>query len=147
MVQRFAVPLLCVAATIARADFSYPNFSSTAGLTLNGAAATTGGVLQPTPSAGNSSGSTFTTSQISLGAGAEFSTFFQFRLTNPGGIAPADGIAFVLQTVNNNVGGLGGGLGYLGIANSVGIEFDTYNNGSGAGDRIPTTSQWTPAAI
>ena len=93
-----------------------------------------GSVLRLTPAATGQSGSAFTTNQISLGAGASFSTFFQFRFTNPGGISPADGIVFVLQTVNNNVGGAGGGLGYLGINNSVGVEFDTYNNGPGAGD-------------
>lgn len=38
---------------------------------------------------------------------------------------------FVVQTVANNVGGAGGGIGYAGIANSVGIEFDTYDNGTG----------------
>jgi len=36
-----------------------------------------------------------------------------------------------VQTVGNNVGGAGGGIGYAGIANSVGIEFDTWNNGAG----------------
>ncbi|MHB1084435.1 MAG: L-type lectin family protein [Thiobacillus sp.] len=36
-----------------------------------------------------------------------------------------------MQTVGNNVGGSGGGIGYLGINNSVGIEFDTWNNGFG----------------
>ena len=41
---------------------------------------------------------------------------------------------FVVQTVSNNVGGSGGGIGYQGIASSVGVEFDTYDNGVGAGD-------------
>jgi hypothetical protein len=130
--------LALVCATGARADFIYPGFGSTAGLTLNGSTTTPvtgdGTVLRLTPAAIGQGGSAFTTSQISLGAGAEFSTFFQFRFTNPGGISPADGIAFVLQTVNNNVGGAGGGLGYMGIANSVAIEFDTYPNGPSAGD-------------
>jgi hypothetical protein len=131
-----ALALVCV--TNARADFSYPNFASTAGLTINGNATTAvtgdGSVLRLTPAATGQGGSAFTTSQVSLGAGASFSTFFQFRFTNAGGISPADGIAFVLQTVNNNVGGAGGGLGYVGIANSVAVEFDTFNNGSGFGD-------------
>jgi hypothetical protein len=66
--------------------------------------------------------------------GRSWFAFFQFRFTNAGGISPADGIAFVLQTVNNNVGGAGGGLGYVGIANSVAVEFDTFNNGPAFGD-------------
>lgn len=126
------------AADAAAAPFTYNGFASTVGLTINGNATTAvtgdGTVLRLTPAAVGQGGSAFTTSQISLGVGAEFSTFFQFRFTNPGGISPADGIAFVLQTVNNNVGGLGGGLGYLGIPNSVGIEFDTFPNGGGAND-------------
>ena len=48
-----ALALVCV--TNARADFSYPNFASTAGLTINGNATTTvtgdGSVLRLTPAA------------------------------------------------------------------------------------------------
>ena len=133
-----AVGIALVCVTSARADFIYSDFSSTAGLTLNGNTTTPatgdGTVLRLTPAATSQSGTTFTTSQIALGAGAEFSTFFQFRLTSPGGISPADGITFTLQTVNNNVGGAGGGLGYLGIPSSVAVEFDTFNNGPASGD-------------
>lgn len=130
---------ISLAASSAQASpFFFPNFTSTAGLTLNDDATTAvtgdGTVLRLTPAGTGQGGSAFTTSQISLGVGASFSTFFQFRFTNPGGISPADGMAFVLQTVNNNVGGIGGGLGYLGISPSVGIEFDTFPNGAGAND-------------
>lgn len=140
MIRNFLVfsAFALVFVTNARADFSYPNFASTAGLTINGNAATAvtgdGSVLRLTPSVASQHGSVFTTSQISLGAGASFSTFFQFRFTIPGGRNPSDGIAFVLQTVNNTVGSSGGGLGYVGIANSVAVEFDTFNNGPAAGD-------------
>ncbi len=41
----------------------------------------------------------------------------------------ADGIAFVLQPVDTNVGTGGGGLGYDGISPSFACEFDTYENG------------------
>jgi hypothetical protein len=37
---------------------------------------------------------------------------------------------FVAQTVANTAGGIGGGIGYLGLANSVGVEFDTWDNGA-----------------
>ena len=130
--------VFATAAPAMASPFVYSDFSSTVGLTLNGAATTPvtgdGTVLRLTPAATGQGGSVFTTSQISLGVGATFSTFFQFRFTNPGGISPADGIAFVLQTVNNNVGGIGGGLGYQGIPNSVAVEFDTFPNGPGVGD-------------
>ncbi len=42
----------------------------------------------------------------------------------------ADGLVFGFQPVSTNVGTLGGGLGFEGIAPSVGIEFDTYQNGN-----------------
>ncbi|MEZ4886891.1 MAG: gliding motility-associated C-terminal domain-containing protein [Chitinophagales bacterium] len=41
----------------------------------------------------------------------------------------ADGIVFVFQPVSNTVGSLGGGLGFEGIVPSVGVEFDTWQNG------------------
>jgi hypothetical protein len=41
----------------------------------------------------------------------------------------ADGIAFVLQPICSGLGGVGGGIGYLGISPSIAIEFDTWQNG------------------
>ncbi|MFM6224184.1 MAG: Calx-beta domain-containing protein [Dolichospermum sp.] len=81
------------------------------------------------------SGSAFLTNRISLENNASFSTAFQFQISNPQGIADndgqgADGLVFVVQTVANNTGGRGGGIGYSGINPSLGIEFDTYKNGS-----------------
>jgi hypothetical protein len=129
---------LALAANAASAAIviNYPDFSSVAGLTLNGAAAQAGNVLRVTPAAGGQAGSAFSTVPVSLAANASFSTFFQFRFSNPGGANDgqgigADGLVFVVQTVANNVGGGGGGIGYQGIGNSVGIEFDTWNNGAG----------------
>jgi hypothetical protein len=127
-----------VATSAFATTITFNNFADTTGLTINGHATTAvtadGTVLRLTPAATGQSGSAFSTSQITLGAGNTFSTFFQFRFTEPGGISPADGITFVLQTVDNNVGGAGGGLGYLGIAPSVAVEFDTFPNGPGAND-------------
>ena len=40
----------------------------------------------------------------------------------------ADGIVFVLRKLPGDPGGGGGGLGYDGILNSIGIEIDTWNN-------------------
>ena len=108
-------------------------------LTLNGNAAQVGNVLRLTPAVATQSGSAFTDNLVPLGGLASFSTYFQFQITNSGGItdedgAGADGIVFVVQTQNNTAGGAGGGIGYQGITPSVGIEFDTYNNGVPAGD-------------
>ena len=133
--KRTLLSILLFAATQANAAvISYPDFSSVAGLTLNGNAAQVGNVLRVTPANFSQSGSAFSTTTVSLASNASFSTFFQFRFTNPGGSHDgqglgADGLVFVVQTVGNNVGGAGGGIGYAGIANSVGIEFDTWNNG------------------
>jgi len=113
----------------------YPNFSSTSGLNLVSAAATTTGfngqkVLRLTPAAGGQFGATWSTSAISFASSTDtFSTFFQFQITSPGGLGPADGIVFALQTNSNAAGGTGGSIGFGGIPNSVGIEFDTWQNG------------------
>jgi hypothetical protein len=127
---------IALAGQAGAAVINYSDFSSTAGLTLNGSAAQAGSVLRVTPANFGQSGSAFSTSTVSLASNASFSTFFQFRFTTPGGACDglgcgADGLVFVVQTVGNNVGGAGGGIGYAGINNSVGIEFDTWNNGSG----------------
>lgn len=117
---------------------NYSDFSSTAGLQLNGNAATaTDGssrnVLRVTPSTFNQSGSAFSTSAVTLGADVSFSTKFSFNFNQPlnGG---ADGLVFVVQTVSNTSGGAGGGIGYAGLPNSVGVEFDNWNNGGGDGN-------------
>jgi hypothetical protein len=72
-------------------SFLYNDFSSVAGLQLNGNAAQVGNVLRLTPSAGFQSGSAFSTSQTTLGTGASFSTYFRFQLANNGGIGDGDG--------------------------------------------------------
>jgi hypothetical protein len=111
----------------------FNDFSSTTGLQLNGAAASASdgsrAVLRVTPSNYNQAGSVFSTNPITLGADVSFSTRFTFNFNNQlnGG---ADGIVFTVQTNSNNVSGLGGGIGYQGVSNSVGIEFDNwYNSG------------------
>lgn len=137
-IRVLASSVACLAASwalpAAAAVISYPDFSSVAGLTLNGSAAQVGNVLRVTPATYNQSGSAFSTSTVALSSGASFSTYFQFRFTDAGGSCDsfgcgADGLTFVVQTVSNNVGSLGGGIGYEGIPNSIGIEFDTWNNG------------------
>ena len=119
--------------------FNFADFSDTSNLTFTRSAqkATSfdgqSSVIRLTDS-GFQNGSAFLTSPISLSNDASFSTFFQFQITDPQGGPEndgfgADGIVFVIQTVANNVGGGGAGIGYEGIPNSLGIEFDTWNNG------------------
>lgn len=131
-----AATAFCCTQAGAAVVINYPDFSSVAGLTLNGAAAQVGNALRVTPANFNQGGSVFSTTTVSLAANASFSTYFQFRFTGAGGACDglgcgADGLVFVVQTQANNVGGIGGGIGYAGIGNSLGIEFDTWNNGGG----------------
>ena len=95
---------------------SYGDFSSTAGLQLNGSTAQAGSVLRLTTENFNQSGSAFSSSAITLGANYSFSTFFRFRISSvpntfgDGNGPGADGLVFVVQTNANNGGGLGGGI-------------------------------------
>ena len=80
------------------------------------------------------SGSAFLTNAINLSNNASFSSYFKFQITDSQGLgdedgAGADGLVFAIQTIANNVGSDGGGIGYLGINQSLGIEFDTFYNG------------------
>jgi hypothetical protein len=56
-----------------------------------------------------------------------FDAVFEFELT-PGTATPADGLAFVIQ--NESVGALGlpSSAGYVGITNSIAVEFDMFLN-------------------
>jgi len=126
---------LAFVASTRATSIDFNDFSSVSGLTLNGNASQAGNVLRLTPAIGWLSGSVFSTTTLALSNLNSFSTRFQFQITGSGGIGDADGVGadglvFVVQTVSNNVGGAGVGIGYQGINHSVGIEFDTYNNGS-----------------
>ena len=69
-----------------------------------------------------------------------FTTDFSFQLVD----AQADGFTFVIQNAGPTaVGGDGGGLGYLGIPQSVAIKFDLYNN---AGEGPDSTGLYTDGA-
>jgi hypothetical protein len=117
--------------------FAYADFSDTTGLQVNGSAAATNiagrDVMRLTPPEGDKGGSVFNTQAIALTNDYGFSTRFTFNIgsngNTPYGPIGADGIAFVIQTVSNNVGGAGGGMGYAGISPSAEVEFDTYSNG------------------
>ena len=140
---------LTMVVSVQAQSFTYSSFSSTAGLQLNGNAAAAPGivpsdgtVLRLTPATFSQAGTAFSTTEVSLLNNASFSTEFAFRMTVPNpyygiydGDGPgADGITFVVQDQANNVGGSGGGIGYQGITPSLGVEFDTWNNGFALGD-------------
>lgn len=115
----------------------YPQFNVTSGLVMQGDAEGARGMLHLTPGADAQASSTYALRPLSLAPGTAFSTHFAFRLHDPDtGLCDspttcgADGFVFVLRATPSGVGGMGGGLGYSGLARSVGIEFDTWNNGA-----------------
>ena len=63
------------------------------------------------------------------GENAGFSTYFTMNIFKANTSNPADGFVFVLAKNQSSLGSLGGGLGYQNIAESLGIEFDFYQNG------------------
>ena len=122
-----AVDPVCSTLTYATFDNPLP-----APLTLNGSAAVAGSagsqVLRVTPSLLSQAGTAFTTNKVSFLNDGSFSTFFTFTFTSQYG-GGADGLVFTVQNVSNSVGGLGGGIGYQGIGQSIGVEFDNWFNG------------------
>jgi hypothetical protein len=97
-------------------------------------------VLRLTPATDDRAGSAFSLNKVQLGSNASFGTAFSFQMWGGGGIGDgtgntpgADGIVFVLNTISNSVGSLGQGVGYQGIAHSVGIKFDTWDDSTANG--------------
>jgi VCBS repeat-containing protein len=70
-------------------------------------------------------GALWSNSKVSLNTSFTISAELFFGAYDDG----ADGFSFIIQNQSKTlIGASGGGLGYQGIANSVAIEFDTYNN-------------------
>jgi hypothetical protein len=110
----------------------YPSFSSsTSGdFQFNNDASLSGNQFILTTSDYSQAGSIFYKNSIPLtgpsGFRASFSAAFSFIMDQGSGYDGsgngADGITFVLNTVSNTAGSIGGGIGYSGILNSVGID-------------------------
>ena len=84
--------------------------------------------LQLTPPESDQVGGAWLSSPVNVSD--DFTFTFTFAISDsPGG---ADGLTFVMHNDPrgaNSLGGHGSGLGYSGIQNSVGVRFDTWNNG------------------
>ncbi|MGD0861068.1 MAG: chitobiase/beta-hexosaminidase C-terminal domain-containing protein, partial [Terracidiphilus sp.] len=117
---------------------SYPSSGFTASaLSLNYGASVTGGMLQLTDGGANEERSAWFATKVPVAA---FTTNFTFQLLN----ASADGMTFAIQGDNIwALGDPGGGLAYQGIANSVAVKFDLYNN---AGEGNDSTGLYTGGA-
>jgi len=109
--------------------FKFDSFAGTSGTLIqyNGNATVSGTSARLTSNGGGQAGSMFCLQKVSLQNDRSFSTYFKMRMDSPGG-GGADGITFVIQPNSNTAGSMGGGIGYEGIANSLGVEFDSYNN-------------------
>ena len=84
-----------------------------------------GPIYQLTQAQASQAGSVWSDALLDLNFPFDFEVELFFGCNNGG----ADGIAFVLQQVSSNIGSIGGGIGYAGIAPSFGVEFDTWQNG------------------
>jgi len=129
-----AAAFLCATAVAETQTLSYADFSDVSALQINGNASQQGAKLQLTQALGFQSGSAFSSTPVTLSADASFSSFFTFEILARSGLGNgADGLVFAVQTASSTVGGAGGGLGFAGIPRSLGVEFDTYDNGEAGG--------------
>ena len=130
----FTVLFTGLAATLPAQSFAYPDFSSTASLSLLGNAAQSGNALRLTASLSNQTG--WVWHQTAMPVVSGFDTMFTFRITPPTVGTKAEGMAFVLHDDPNGLATQGGtvwGMGYgngasssVGIRNSIAIELDTF---------------------
>lgn len=124
--------ILTTATVSAQLSFSFPNFTSTTGLQLNGTAVTNGNNLQLTAAANSQAGTVFTQSAFPVAGG--FDTTFTIRIAPTTGAQGADGMTFCIQNAVLGpiaIGTGGGELAYSGanaIENSLVIEFDCFIN-------------------
>lgn len=136
-----ALAMVASTGSAARADFNFTDFSSTAGMTMVGAAAQSGSSILLTPAERSMSGATwYSAAKQSVSLGFEASMTIRVPTRNGGG---ADGFALVIQNSSATaLGGNGGGLGYAtnpvygqaGIANSFAVEVDMWDNTGGWAD-------------
>jgi Legume lectin domain/Chitobiase/beta-hexosaminidase C-terminal domain len=113
-------------------------FSAT-GMQFNGNATLAGNRLQLSDTSSNfENSSAFWNQKVSVQG---FTNDFTFQIANPG----ADGMTFTIQgTAPTALGTVGGSLGYGGLANSVAVKFDIYNN---AGEGTNSTGLYLNGAI
>ncbi len=98
---------------------------------LNASATGVGSEYVITQALNDQVGALWSDSKISLNTSFTISADLFFGANDSG----ADGFSFIIQNQSKTaIGHVGGGLGYEGIAHSVAIEFDTWDNGSGYND-------------
>lgn len=163
----FVFAISAVSSTFGVITFKYDDFTNSGLIKLDGQNgyakiindSSTGwkDVIRLTPTTGGK-GTAYYKNYVSLANDRSFSTYFTFKIIPVG--AGADGMVFILNTDTNEFGSGGGGMGYAGMDNSIGIEFDTYDNSHDWGGGTPsntygddglessgTASQWSHIAV
>lgn len=113
---------------------------STPLLDLNGAAhvrnTPAGPVLRLVDDVAGEAGSAFFIQPYVLGHNSDFTASFMFQMSSSQSdlTSRSDGLAFVISTHPESLGGGGGGLGYAGLSPSLAVEFDIHQNGFDASD-------------
>jgi hypothetical protein len=137
MMRLLAAPAL-IAAAQTPTTFTFAEFVSLEGVTLQGSAAGWGKALRLTPATAQQTGAAWFAEKQALRGG--FETTFQFQLTQQGGLSGADGFAFVIQNTGPAaLAGRGSAAGFAmgdgqrdwkvpGIPSSIAVFFDTYRN-------------------
>lgn len=99
-------------------------------LVCAGATATQGSALRLVPAAVEQAGAAWAPASLSMAH--DFVSTFTFRLGEGANGWRADGLAFILATDPSQLGDparYGGSMGFEGVANTVAVEFDTFQNG------------------
>jgi len=125
----------------ALADFNYTNMSDITGLKMVGSAVQNGSAMDLTTALRQQSGAVWHESKQNISLGFDAQMTVRVPTTNGSG---SDGFALVIQNSEATpLGGFGGGIGYgtnpffpaqMGIANSIAIELDTFDNRTGWDD-------------
>lgn len=127
--MRFALAAMAALALAAGAGAARANVVDFTTMQLNGSATASANDLNLGDGNGGLAFSAFLPGAIA--SGSSFTSSFRFTLVNNGFMPHADGVAFVIQ--NDPAGasalGVGGGsIGADGIANAVGIAFQSWDN-------------------
>jgi hypothetical protein len=119
---------------------SFPNgFAGATGFQFVGGSAIAAGALQLSDAKNNENRAVWYPTRVNVQG---FATDFEFQVL--GGQNASDGFAFVIQNAGTSaVGGIGGALGYQGIASSVAVKFDLFNNN---GEGVNSTGFYTDGA-
>ena len=106
--------------------FNYPDFSSTAGLSLVSTAGVISNLLYLTTAVNNDVGNVYRSTAIPYNRNFSFEWNFE---CSGGTATPADGFCLQWTTTNNTNGGIGGGVGLLASAYQA-FTFLTFTNNS-----------------